>query len=169
MVLIALVEAGGLLHRMNLLGSMRLALQGELRKRIVEREVTQALQGLINRGLVRCEYQEAKRIVKLTNKGQLEALFRRSKLPHIHQRWDGRWRVVIFDIPEQASLVRDRLRKLLKDYGFKALQASVYISPVGLNPDAVTYLKKSGLIRYIRMFRVDKFDTDDDLRKLFKV
>lgn len=43
--------------------------------------------------------------------------------------WDGRWRIVIFDVPEETRLARDHIRRLLKELGFRQLQRSVWIHP----------------------------------------
>jgi phenylacetic acid degradation operon negative regulatory protein len=42
---------------------------------------------------------------------------------------DGRWRIVIFDIPQNKSYVRHILRTKLAEFSFYKLQRSVYISP----------------------------------------
>ncbi len=45
------------------------------------------------------------------------------------QKWDGLWRVVIFDVWERRRKTRDRLRMLLVETGFVRLQDSVWIYP----------------------------------------
>ena len=45
------------------------------------------------------------------------------------RRWDHRWRVVIFDIPERRKSVRVSLRRFMQEYGFVRLQDSVWIYP----------------------------------------
>ncbi len=45
------------------------------------------------------------------------------------KRWDGKWRMVLFDIPEARRKVRDALRKKLKELGFLEFQKSVFIFP----------------------------------------
>lgn len=45
------------------------------------------------------------------------------------KKWDGWWRVVIFDIPESKRLARDALRRKLIFFGFYSLQKSVFICP----------------------------------------
>ncbi len=45
-------------------------------------------------------------------------------------KWDKKWRLVLFDIPEKNRLTRDKLRKSLKRFGFKNLQRSAWISPL---------------------------------------
>lgn len=43
--------------------------------------------------------------------------------------WDGKWRVVIFDIPEERHLERDVFRFHLGKLGFQKVQESVYVYP----------------------------------------
>ena len=43
--------------------------------------------------------------------------------------WDGKWRVVIFDIREKRRKVRQRLRVLLTGAGMVRLQDSVWVHP----------------------------------------
>ncbi len=44
--------------------------------------------------------------------------------------WDGNWRIVIFDIPEeQGKRVRDMFRNKLKELGFILVQRSVFVCP----------------------------------------
>jgi DNA-binding transcriptional regulator PaaX len=52
-----------------------------------------------------------------------ELQIRKSKL------WDGKWRVVIFDIPEMFRNGRIALTQKLKELGFYSLQKSVFVFP----------------------------------------
>lgn len=45
------------------------------------------------------------------------------------QKWDGFWRLVIFDIPEDKKTVREGLRNKLRHFGFYPLQKSVFVFP----------------------------------------
>lgn len=45
------------------------------------------------------------------------------------KRWDGYWRIVIFDIPERRKQGREALRSKLKQLGFCQLQKSCFIYP----------------------------------------
>ena len=45
------------------------------------------------------------------------------------KRWDGYWRIVIFDIPETRKPGREALRSKLKQLGFYQLQKSCFIYP----------------------------------------
>lgn len=43
--------------------------------------------------------------------------------------WDGKWRAVLFDIPEKKRKARDSLRCKLRHLGFCEMQKSVFIFP----------------------------------------
>lgn len=45
------------------------------------------------------------------------------------QKWDQKWRVVIFDVPEKIRLKRNFLRNKLLELGFCQIQKSVYVFP----------------------------------------
>lgn len=45
------------------------------------------------------------------------------------QKWDGKWRVVVFDIPEKRRLARRALQTKLVAIGFCPLQKSVWVHP----------------------------------------
>jgi len=112
-----------------------------------------------------------KRFLKLTKKGRVQALL--YKLQEIKQpvakSWDGKWRLAIFDIPEQAKSERNRIRRVLKCVGFQVLQKSVYIYPFELPAHTVAYLEESGLSKFIRFIRADKMDNDKDLKRRFEL
>lgn len=44
------------------------------------------------------------------------------------KKWDGKWWIVIFDIPRKHNNVRNVLREKLKNLGMRQLQESVFIS-----------------------------------------
>ncbi len=67
----------------------------------------------------------------LTTKGKQWALdlkFRRLRLSN-NKKWDKKWRIVVFDIPEQFKQARHILRSKLKALGFTMVQRSVFICP----------------------------------------
>jgi CRISPR-associated endonuclease Cas2 len=108
------------------------------------------------------------KFLQLTQKGEIELLMAKAWLKP-GTIWDGKWRIVMFDIPEATDDKRDKLRRLLKNAGYIKLQASIYINPYPLNREAVVYLKKTGLINYIRIGRLEELDDDSDLLKHFKL
>jgi CRISPR-associated endonuclease Cas2 len=120
------------------------------------------------RGWIKFVDKNAQRFIKLTKKGELEALLAKAILPP-RKIWDNKWRLFSFDIPEECKEKRRVLRYLLKKNGYKMLQASVYISPYPLNREAIEFLKRSGLKQYIRIMKIEEMDDDSDLKKKFSL
>ncbi len=127
-----------------------------------------ALSHLEKRGMVKVERKGKNQFITLTSKGELAVLLSKAAVVK-GKKWDGKWRLIIFDIPEDAKHKRREFRILLKDNGFIKLQASVYISPYSLNREAIGYLQKSGLMAYIRILKVEEMDNDKEFRKKFKL
>lgn len=69
------------------------------------------------------------RVLRLTAKGRLLALGGRDPEECWDRPWDGKWRMVLFDIPETDRKLRDTLRRHLLARHFGYLQDSVWISP----------------------------------------
>ena len=69
--------------------------------------------------------------ISLTEKGRKRAgIYQINSLTlHKPKRWDGLWRIVIFDIKEKQRIKREALRGLLKRLEFYPLQRSVWVSP----------------------------------------
>ncbi|KKR22442.1 MAG: Transcriptional regulator, PaaX family, partial [Candidatus Daviesbacteria bacterium GW2011_GWB1_39_5] len=61
------------------------------------------------------------------------------------EKWDGYFRVVIFDIPEKHRKVRNVFRYRLKEWGFKAWQKSVWASKKDLAVPLREFIKELGI------------------------
>jgi CRISPR-associated endonuclease Cas2 len=118
------------------------------------------------KGYLEVVQKNGKKFLQLTGKGEIEALIQKISVTRTH-RWDGKWRLLMFDIPENCKEKRALLRALLKKNNFFRIQGSVYISPYSFNREGVLYLQKSMLINYIRIMKVEEMDNDATLRKKF--
>ena len=76
--------------------------------------------------------RDAKRVYRLTTEGRRLALAGVDPLHKWARSWDGRWRLVVFDVPETKRRDRVRLRRTLRMLGFGYLQNSVWLSPDSL-------------------------------------
>jgi CRISPR-associated endonuclease Cas2 len=137
--------------------------------RISKSQFERSVRYMQDKGLIEAINKNGQRFIKLTQAGQLEALLSKATRRTEKEKWDGKWRLVMFDIPESSKNKRHFFRALLKTNGFYKLQASVYINPYPLNREALSYLKQTGLINYIRIVRIDEMDNDVQLRKHFKL
>ena len=68
-------------------------------------------------------------IFRLSESGRLLALGGRDPAIQWARRWDGCWRLVLFDLPEAKASARKQLRRFLQGSGFGYLQNSVWVSP----------------------------------------
>jgi phenylacetic acid degradation operon negative regulatory protein len=66
---------------------------------------------------------------RLTESGRLAALGGCDPVAEWGRRWDGRWRLVLFDVPQAKAHARASLRRFLKNNRFGYLQNSVWVSP----------------------------------------
>lgn len=71
-------------------------------------------------------------------------------------KWDGKWRLVIFDVPETKRDVRDRLRRALSKLGLGILQASVWISPNDIKDEIEEIEKRLNLSGGLKFFEVTR-------------
>ena len=86
--------------------------------------ILQAIKRLNEKGYV--EYVDVGKVVfKLPDLGVDQAVRSKLKLGD-SEVWDGVWRLVIFDIPEDQRVARDLLRFKLKEWGFMKIQRSVW-------------------------------------------
>lgn len=69
------------------------------------------------------------RVHRLTETGRLQALGGRDPETCWERKWDGQWRMVLFDVPVGQDGKRNKLRNYLRRRGFGYLQNSVWVSP----------------------------------------
>ena len=69
--------------------------------------------------------------VKVTKKGKQKLLKYRLDDFSIEtpKAWDGKWRLVAYDIPKEKDGIRDHIRGILKEIGFLQIQKSLYLYP----------------------------------------
>ncbi len=97
--------------------------------------LSQALKRLRERGLIDFVSNE-KLALRLTEKGK--DLISWNSLNISSKKWDGKWRIVCFDIPEERRIARDLLRSKLKELGFVQWQKSLW----AVKKDCTVMLRK---------------------------
>ena len=120
---------------------------------------------LRKRGLIKFENG----YYSLTNGGV--SILRRWQMADYHivkpKRWDHKWRIIIFDIPEKKKKARDRIRQIFKSAGFIRLQDSVWVYPYDCE-DVVGLLKTElGVGKNILYIIADRIEDDKYLRQDF--
>ena len=95
-------------------------------------QVNDTLMRLANKGFVVFIIENGRKLVRITPAGRRVLALEEQKTTlqlQKKKRWDKRWRVVIFDIPEYRRGTRDKLRLTMRTAGFYRLQDSVWIYP----------------------------------------
>lgn len=88
---------------------------------------------------------------------------------HKPRKWDKKWRVIIFDIPEKKKKVREQIRYLFEQAGLRRLQDSVWVYPYDCE-DILTLLKtQMGVGKNILYLVVDEIESDKYLREEFQL
>lgn len=106
----------------------------------------------------------------LTEKGKMKALtyhFQEMKIKK--ENWDGKWRIVVFDIPEKLRWGRDALRDKLKELNFYELQKSVFVFPYECRNEIEFIIEFFGLRQYVRLGILESIDNEFHLKKIFEL
>ncbi len=85
------------------------------------------------------------------------------------KKWDGIWRIVTFDIPEDEKIARNALRLKLKELGFYQLQKSVFIYPYPCLSEIQFIEEIFKVGPYINFIEAQKIEDDEWLKSKFKL
>ena len=123
-----------------------------------------------SKAIERKENSDGSYTIVLTDKGKLKALtYYFEKIKIEGGKWDGKWRIVIFDIPEKKRGGRDALRDKIKEIGFYELQKSVFVFPYECKDEIDFIIEFFGLREYVRFGILDSIDNELHLKKIFKL
>lgn len=123
--------------------------------------------------LLRYQYLQKKLIkgveyFEITQKGKYKTLkYYLKEKPK--QKWDGKWRLALFDIPEEKQHLRKSLRENLQLLGFVYFQKSVWICPYDTRRELGIIVDHLGLHRFVQFAIIEYLEGDEKLRKQFKL
>jgi len=139
------------------------------------------LSGLIKEG--RIEKGDKELNYKLTEKGFAELSLEFSFFRYLKEKWDGKWRIISYEIPEKKREIRDRLRREMQGWGLGPWHRSFWLTPhpvIGTLKELVSQKEEE---KYIQAFEADhsfgdreiliekvwgKTNLDKEYRELFK-
>lgn len=101
---------------------------------------------------------QGKKAILITKSG-LDKAIRVSfkiKRKELKKRKDGKWIMVIFDIPQNYKRKRDLLREILVNLGYKLFQHSVWVSPYDVSGKTEELLQFYYLDKFVRIFIIDE-------------
>jgi CRISPR-associated endonuclease Cas2 len=140
-------------------------------RRINEKELWQEIRKLYRSRLVdKRENPDGSFTFVLSAKGKIKTLsFQFEKIRLERKNWDGKWRLVVFDIPEKLKRARDALREKLKELGFYEFQKSVFVFPYESEDEIDFIIEFFELRQYVRTILAEKIDNELHLKKIFKM
>lgn len=111
---------------------------------------------LKRRGYIKVENLEGKKAVMLTKEGISKALKASFALEEAKKRKDGKWVMIIFDIPQKRRKDRELLRSILRNSGYKMFQQSVWITPNDIYEKTEKLLRMHNLDGYVKIFLTEE-------------
>ncbi len=85
------------------------------------------LSSLIKEGLI--ESVEKDQSYRMTEKGFLELALQFPYVRFLKEKWDGKWRILSYEIPETKRDLRDKLRRQVAGWGLGPWHRSFWLTP----------------------------------------
>ena len=107
-------------------------------------------------GYIMVKELEGKKAVIFTKNGIEKTLKASFKLEGRTKRKDGKWIMLIFDMPAKHKKSRDLLRSILQNLGYKLFQYSVWITPYDVSDKTEKLLQYYSMEKYIKIFLIEE-------------
>jgi DNA-binding transcriptional regulator PaaX len=138
------------------------------KRRQYSQAISRSARSLIEKGFI---IRDKNGFLSLTKTGevQLRLLDNNDYKINPPKKWDEKWRVLIFDIPEKRKKVREQIRNILTRMGMVRLQDSVWVHPYDCE-DIVNLLKTDLYVGKALLYLVvESIENDWSLRKHFEL
>lgn len=138
--------------------------------KIKEYSLKRAIRSLYQSRLVKVmENDNGSMTLVLTEDGKKKALTYNMDTMTVKKpkKWDGKWRLVLFDIPDKRKKEREVLRSLLKQLGFVKYQESAFIIPYECKNEVDYVVEFFNLHPHVRFLEVASFDDDLVIKRNF--
>lgn len=141
-------------------------------KKYPKRKVSDTFYRLRQNGLIDIKLVNRQVYISLTPEGRKRAgIFQIDKLKlERPKRWDKKWRLLMFDIPQQKRISREALRGKLKELGFLMFQKSVWVYPFECRAEMQLLQDFFGLSNNeIRLIIAENIGDDSTLKQDFNL
>ncbi|MES2416110.1 MAG: hypothetical protein V4504_00185 [Patescibacteria group bacterium] len=124
--------------------------------------ITRSLKGLREAGLVEHISSGQNDYARLTKEGKkkMHSLKLENDTTLVNTTWDGFWRIILLDLPENRKSERESLRYLLKKAGFVCLKNSAWISPYPFEHLFINIKKDLGLTTEMMIIVSENIDEE---------
>ncbi|MDP3882593.1 MAG: hypothetical protein Q8Q48_00870 [Candidatus Staskawiczbacteria bacterium] len=154
-------------------GDIRFFLLNDMLKDIhgfTSRQLATAVYELKRQNLIEKKNYEGSILVSLSQKGMLRAInYKFRRLDGKKEKWDGKWRMVAFDIPNSYEKARKALVYRLKMGGFYEWQKSVFLYPYSCYEEVNAFIKLFKVEKYVRFGLLEFIDNQDKIKFHFRL
>lgn len=106
-------------------------------------------------------------VLSITEKGKRKLVRHQLQERKAVKSWDGKWRMIIFDINEKVRWKRDELRQDMQEFGLIRLQDSVWVYPYECE-EIINLLKSQyGMGEELLYIVAAEIENDGHLKKKF--
>ena len=126
------------------------------RKEKGTREFSKLIYYLKRKGYIKIENLRNKKAILLTKGGVSKALRASFRIENRKKRRDGKWIMIIFDIPQRYRKSRELLRSILLNLGYKMFQQSAWISPYDVSEKTEKLVQMHSLDKYVKTFLIEE-------------
>ena len=115
--------------------------------------------------------KDGKTVVKITTKGKSRLKAFSIELIEIKKpkKWDGKWRLVMFDIPMRFTKGREALRYHLKDLNFFQFQKSAWIYPYPCEDEILFIADFFGVSKFVEILTIASISRDEKVKRHFSL
>ena len=133
--------------------------------------IRRSISRLEKRGFVGKKLVHWQEYLVLTSTGKERAMRYRLKEMTIkrQKKWDGLWRIVMFDIPEDKKFARRAIAHAIQKLGCLQYQKSVFITPYPCAEEINFAGECFGVRKYIRIITAKDVENIGDAKKHFNV
>lgn len=129
----------------------------------------EALERLKRKGQVEVRQKGEEYEVRITERGKREVI--KGKISELGiakpEKWDGKWRMVFFDVEELNRTKRDMFRRWIVKLGLMPMQRSVYVYPYPLEREVSFLREVVGVPHGVKLVTAEKVENDGELREWF--
>lgn len=140
---------------------------------IEENKIRRSLENLEQKEIIDLVEKDGKIFVKIKDKNNLTILRYSTKalldLKRKAKKWNRKWFLVFFDVPEIQRNKRNYLRRFLLQIGFYRYQQSIYIFPYECEIEINLIKKIVEGAKYMKYIIAEKIEDEHVIKKHFKL
>ncbi|MFH0936789.1 MAG: hypothetical protein V1808_00660 [Candidatus Daviesbacteria bacterium] len=147
--------------------------QDELRewRHFNQARLHQMLKKLYEQKVVEVVEEKEEISIRLSEKGKTKLLKYQLENMMIEKppKWDGKWRVIIYDIPKEKRLISEIFRRFLKKIMFLKLQKSVYLTPYPCDKQIEFLRQYYNLSKEVLYLVVQRIENEEVYKQYFDI